>query len=150
MDELCVTYIGTPAEIQHKIEEFLKEHPDYEVVGRTQQRNYMSSADTAYITYHRQGTTPLTRDHLCNAVKAVYTNPEDFFDDVGYGNAGNFVVSIDEDDDILITDSTSNQFIGWYKLYHLGRALTTNISDLGTLEQFIRAFKACERRYPDE
>lgn len=145
MDELCVTYIGTPAEIQHKIEEFLKEHPDYEVVGRTQQRNYRSSADTAYITYHRQGTTPLTRDHLCNVVKAVYTNEDDFFDDVEYGNVGNFVVSID-DDDILITDSNSSQFVGWYKLYHLGRDLTTNISGLSALEQFIRAFKACERR----
>lgn len=145
MDELCVTYIGTPADIQYKIEEFLKEHPDYEVVGRTQQRNYMSPSDTAYITYHRQGTTPLTRDHLCNAVKAVYPNPDDFFDDVEYGSVGNFVVSID-DDDILITDNNSNQFISWYKLYHLGRALTTNISDLDTLEQFIRAFKACERR----
>lgn len=144
MDELCVTYIGTPADIQYKIEEFLKEHPDYEVVGRTRQRNYMSSSDTAYITYHRQGTTPITRVHLCNAVRTVYPNPDDFFDDVEYGSVGNFVVSID-DDDILITDN-SNQFISWYKLYHLGRALTTNISDLDTLEQFIRAFKACERR----
>lgn len=54
MNELCVTYIGTSPEIQHKIEEFLKEHPDYEVVGRTQQRNYMSLTDTAYITYHKK------------------------------------------------------------------------------------------------
>ena len=51
-----------------------------------------------------------------------------------------------EDDDILITDRNSNQFVGWYKLYHLGRALTTNISELNILEQFIRAFKACKRR----
>lgn len=145
MDELCFTYIGTPAEIQHKISEFLKEHPGYEVVGRTQQQNYKSLTDTAYITYHKQGTTPLTRDHLCNTVRAVYTNEDDFFDDVEYGSVGNFVVSI-EDDDILITDRNSNQFIGWYKLYHLGRALTTNISELNTLEQFIRAFKACKRR----
>lgn len=63
MDELCITYIGTPAEIQHKIEEFLTKHPDYEVVSRTQQRNYMSPADTAYITYQKHGTTPITRDH---------------------------------------------------------------------------------------
>lgn len=55
MDELCFTYVGTPLEIQHKIEEFLKEHPDYEVVGRTQQQNYISLTDTAYITYHRKG-----------------------------------------------------------------------------------------------
>lgn len=145
MNELCFTYIGTPSEIQHKIEEFLEEHPDYEVVGRTQQRNYMSLTDTAYITYHKQGTTSLTRDHLCNVVKAVYTNEDDFFDDVEYGSVGNFVVSI-KDDDILITDSDSNQFVGWYKLYHLGRALTTNILELDALEKFIQAFKACERR----
>ena len=145
MDELCFTYIGTPAEIQHKISEFLKEHPDYEVVGRTQQQNFKSLTDTAYITYRKQGTTSLTRDHLCNTVKAVYTNEDNFFDDVEYGSVGNFVVSI-EDDDILITDHNSNQYVGWYKLYHLGRALTTNISELNTLEQFIRAFKACKRR----
>lgn len=54
MNELCFTYIGTPMEIQNKIAEFLKEHSDYEVVGRTQQQNYMSHTDTAYITYHRQ------------------------------------------------------------------------------------------------
>ena len=54
MNELCFTYIGTPSEIQHKIEEFLKEHTDSEVVGRTQQ-NYMSLIDTAYITYHKRG-----------------------------------------------------------------------------------------------
>ncbi len=149
MNELCDTYIGTPAEIQHKISEFLKEHPDYEVVGRTQQRNFMSLTDTAYITYHKQGTTPLTRDHLCNIVKSVYTNEDDFFDDVEYGSVGNFVVST-EDDDILITDHNSNQFVGWYKFYHLGRALTTNISELNTLEQFIRAFKACERGTENE
>lgn len=61
MNELCFTYIGTPMEIQHKIAEFLKEHPDYEVVGRTQQQNYNSPTDTSYITYHKQDTTPLTR-----------------------------------------------------------------------------------------
>lgn len=54
MNELCATYIGTPAEIQYKIIEFLKGHPDYEVVGRTQQRNFMSLTDTVYITYHRK------------------------------------------------------------------------------------------------
>lgn len=37
MTELCITYTGTPAEIQHKIAEFLEEHYDYEVAGRTQQ-----------------------------------------------------------------------------------------------------------------
>lgn len=145
MNELCVTYIGTPTEIQHKIAEFLKEHPDYEVVGRTQQQNFRSLTDTAYITYHKQGTTPLTRDQLCNVVKEVYTNTDDFFDDVEYGSVEDFVVTF-EDDDILITNRNSNQFVGWYKLYHLGRALTTNISELNTLEQFIRTFKACKRR----
>lgn len=145
MNELCVTYIGTPAEIQHKITEFLKEHPDYEVVGRTQQQNFRSLTDTAYITYHKHGTTPLTRDQLCNVVKEVYTNTNDFFDDVEYGSVEDFVVTF-EDDDILITNRNSNQFVGWYKLYHLGRALTTNISELNTLEQFIKAFNACKRR----
>ena len=53
MNELCVPYIGTPAEIQHKISEFLKEHLDYEVFGRTQEQNYMSPIDTVYITYRR-------------------------------------------------------------------------------------------------
>lgn len=62
MDELCVTYIGTPLEIQYKIEEFLKEHPDHEVVGRTQQQNFLSLTDTAYITYHRRGTTDINRE----------------------------------------------------------------------------------------
>ena len=145
MNELCFTYIGTPTEIQYKITEFLKEHPDYEVVGRTQQQNFRGPTDTAYITYHKQGTTPLTRDPLCNVVKEVYTNTDDFFDDVEYGSVEDFVVSI-EDEDILITNRNSNQFVGWYKLYHLGRALTTNISELNTLEQFIQAFKACKRR----
>lgn len=145
MNELCVTYIGTPAEIQCKITEFLKEHPNYEVVGRTQQQNFRSLTDTVYITYHKQGTIPLTRDQLCNVVKEVYTNTEDFFDDVEYGSVEDFVVTF-EDDDILITNRNSNQFVGWYKLYHLGRALTTNISELNTLEQFIRTFRACKRR----
>lgn len=144
MNELCVTYVGTPAEIQDKIVEFLKEHPDYEVVGRTQQRNYISLTNTVYITYQKRGTKPITRDDLCNVVKAVYTDNEKFFDDVEYGSVGNFVISV-EDDDILITDRNSNQFVGWYKLYHLGRALTTNISELNTLQQFIREFKVCER-----
>ena len=53
MNELCATYIGTPMEIQNKIAEFLKEHPDYEVFGRTQEKNYMSPLDTVYITYRR-------------------------------------------------------------------------------------------------
>lgn len=96
-------------------------------------------------SYIGKGTTSINRDHLCNVVKAVYTNEGDFFDDVEYGSVGNFVVSI-EDEDIVITDSDSNQFVGWYKLYHLGRALTTNILELNALEQFIQAFKACERR----
>lgn len=53
MNELCATYIGTPMEIQNRIAEFLKEHPDYEVFGRTQEQNYRSPLDTVYITYRR-------------------------------------------------------------------------------------------------
>lgn len=54
-NELCATYTGTLMEIQGRITEFLREHPDYEVVDRTQQTDYISLIDTAHITYRKRG-----------------------------------------------------------------------------------------------
>lgn len=54
-NELCATYTGTLMEIQDRITEFLREHPDYEVVDRIQQQDYISLISTAHITYRKRG-----------------------------------------------------------------------------------------------
>ena len=56
MNEIITrTYVGSPDEIQSSIKSFLKENPDYEVAGRTQQQSGDThSTDIAYITYMRK------------------------------------------------------------------------------------------------
>ena len=92
----------------------------------------------------------ITRVELGKVVSDAYANPEQFFEDVRYGDVDSFSIfsSIDEaisDANVMILDSETNLFISWYKLQHLGRDLHSNIPDTDTLRDFIMRFKNCER-----
>lgn len=95
----------------------------------------------------------ITRVELGKVVSDAYANPEQFFEDVQYGDVDSFSIFSSIDDDIadanvLILDSETSLFISWYKLQHLGRDLHSNIPDTDTLRDFIMRFKSCEREVP--
>ena len=88
----------------------------------------------------------ITRDDLCTAVEAIYETTEDFIQDVERNNSDGFEVfcSIAEnpsDSIILIFNYKTEQFVGWYKLWHVGRDICSNIQNLSDLEKFIQCFK---------
>ena len=88
----------------------------------------------------------ITRKHLCDTIQTMYSNMDTFFADVEANMAPGFEVfcSIKEnpgDSDILIMDVTNGLYICWYKLYHVGRDIKSNIPDLTRLKMFIEAFK---------
>jgi hypothetical protein len=88
----------------------------------------------------------ITREDLCTVVKAIYGMSEDFIEDVGKNSSDGFEVfcSIGEnstDSDILILNCETGQFVSWYKLWHVGRDIRSNIQNLTDLEKFIHDFK---------
>lgn len=88
----------------------------------------------------------ITREDLCTTVKAIYKTPEDFFQDVERNNSEGFEVfcSIAEDSadsDILILNYETGQFVGWYKLWHLGRDVRSNIQNSQELTKFLQGFE---------
>ena len=90
-------------------------------------------------------TVLITREDLQEAIKKVYDDPNQFIIDVQENVAAGFEVfhSIDgdaESSDVLILYYTTGQFISWYKLVHVGRAIQSNIQNAHDLEKFIRYF----------
>ena len=88
----------------------------------------------------------ITREDLCTTVKAIYETPEEFIQDVEKNNSDGFEVfcSIAEnpaDSDILILNYVTGQFVGWYKLWHVGRDIRSNIQNSQDLTNFIQCFE---------
>lgn len=97
----------------------------------------------------------ITREDFFTAVKASYETPEDFILDVERNNSEGFEVfcSISQnpaDSDILILHYGTGKFVGWYKLEHVGRAIQSNIQNLGDLVEFIHYFKKAVSLYQGE
>ena len=90
--------------------------------------------------------TTITREDLCNAIKAVYEDTDEFLDNVRDGCTFRFDVFSTvgdslEDSMILILDYDTGWFVSWYKYLHVGRDIASNIPDAATLREFIKLFK---------
>ncbi len=88
----------------------------------------------------------ITRKDLCDTIQAIYSNMDSFLVDVEANMSPGFEVFCSikgnpGDSDILIMDTTNGLYICWYKLYHVGRDMKSNIPDLNRLRIFIEAFK---------
>lgn len=91
----------------------------------------------------------ITRDDFTKVVNKLFPNIDNFFqimEEGGPTKRFTCTCSIGEclgNGDIYIIDTFNDLFVGWYKLYHIGRAIHTNIKNYDQLYYFMNEFKKC-------
>lgn len=85
----------------------------------------------------------MLREELCSSVKAIFKSYDAFLDIVEDGGPitrFETLCTINESPSNSMTyiiDTETGFFIGWYKLTHIGRSLSTNIKNLNDLNEFL-------------
>lgn len=85
----------------------------------------------------------MLREELCSSVKAIFKSYDTFLDiieDGGPVTRFETLCTINESPCNAMTyiiDTETGFFIGWYKLSHIGRSLSTNIKNLNDLNEFL-------------
>jgi hypothetical protein len=91
----------------------------------------------------------ITRDDLVKVVDELFPSLDIFFQVMEEGGPTKRFIctcSIGEcvgNGDIYIIDTKTDLFVGWYKLYHIGRGIHSNITGIRDLYDFMNTFKEC-------
>lgn len=101
----------------------------------------------------------MLREELLSSVKAIYKSYNAFLDiveDGGPVTRFETLSTINESPSnamVYIIDTETGFFIGWYKLSHIGRSLSTNIMDLNDLNEFLInylfEYQKCEQTFEE-
>ena len=88
----------------------------------------------------------MTRDELTENIIDIFGNIDNFLDIVEYNMPPNWTFAVENGEcagsgEVFVIDRKNNQYIGWYKLTHVGRDSNTNMIIDNDIFYFLQRLK---------